>query len=197
MITEQQKNALTPGDIVLIRGTFNRLDEEGDLEISHSYTPHTGAAIATTSSYADRTCVELPPRPPSTRRFKKGDLVRLVEWNGRSIDTFDESTMWASYGKKDATFVVTEDEIDGRVEAEDPQEARMWVVVHPCHLELVTPAEDRAPWRIGELKDSFFVGHDGTMAAKFKKDGHPDARAAAIAERDRLNASYIAAIMQH
>lgn len=58
--------------------------------------------------------------------------------------------------------------------------------------ELVTPVEELALYSVGETTDYFLVeDKDGKEISCFWKDSHPNPQAAAVAERDRMNAEVL------
>lgn len=136
---------------------------------------------------------ETYPKHDPCRKFRKGDKVRVVRWNGRDI---------ARVGQ--IGYVVA-DEYNSRVELAIDG----WTkdVFYPaCHLELVTPVEELEPYyvstnidcstctifkRVGEKKfvhsAYYFVNGRGCSNAIL---GINEANAAAEAECARLNAEY-------
>lgn len=126
------------------------------------------------------------PKYDPSRKFRKGDKVRVVEWNGRDI---------ARVGQ--IGYVVS-DEYNSRVELSIDG----WTkdVYYPaCHLELVTPVEELEPYimlgnapsnsievrnkRTNKVEATFYFGKD--HAYTFEQ-----ASTRAEAERDRLNKAY-------
>ena len=123
------------------------------------------------------------PKYDPCRLFKKGDKVRVVEWNGRDI---------ARVGQ--IGYVVS-DEHNSRVELSIDG----WTkdVFYPaCHLELVTPVEELEPYRVetggynrfrikkGNLEYSYFPFGEHCVLSM------DEAKAAAEAECARLNDEY-------
>lgn len=149
--------------------------------------------ITTTSDSACATIFfkeELPAFSPVTpapkydpcRKFRKGDKVRVVEWNGREIARIGMigEVVANEYNSK------VELSIDG------------WTkdVYYPsCHLELVTPVEELEPYYVEEEGHSWCVRKPEpsdlySTLAWFSKKRHPQAKQAAEAECKRLNAEY-------
>lgn len=126
------------------------------------------------------------PKHDPTRLFKKGDEVRVVAWNGRDIARIGQ------IGR------VVSNEHNSRVElAIDGWTSSVYYPA--CHLELVTPVEELYMVHsiVGDNgKTAFFAVRKGdvTVAAFFcdtpRAFIEEQARAAAEAERDRLNAEY-------
>lgn len=61
---------------------------------------------------------------------------------------------------------------------------------HPENVIISPPAPKREPYRVNEYEDFFDVGDDKVELCVYWKDTHPNAKAAAEAERDRLNAEH-------
>lgn len=125
------------------------------------------------------------------RKFKKGDKVRVVEWQGRHIARVGQM----GYVVADEKNCIVELAIDG------------WTkdIFYPtCHLELVTPVEELNPYIVKEIREdngeffeivSYEVRKDGrTVAEFFCNDTNAltrkQAKEGAEAECDRLNAEW-------
>lgn len=134
---------------------------------------------------------ETAPKYDSNRKFRKGDKVRLREYNGRKPYDFWHKQVIKNYGAELDT--VLEDELDsGNVDIfQDAPIDELTVRVHSCHLELVTPVEELEPYSVSENLHGWIVFKDtpGNVVANFNNT-HPNAKAAAEAERDRLNAEW-------
>jgi hypothetical protein len=66
-----------------------------------------------------------------------------------------------------------------------------YVFVPACHLELITPVEEMEPYIVVDAHTHWDVADKNMKAvAIYSKGNHPQAKAAAEAERDRLNAEY-------
>lgn len=123
------------------------------------------------------------------RRFKKGDIVRMIERMGRMECTAPVDEFFQT-----RPLTVIEDErIDTnlvKVESEDGR-TRLF---HWWYLELVTPVEELEPYFVMELKGAYGVYNTRfqpeTEACHFFTDMHPHAKESAEAERDRLNAEH-------
>ena len=133
------------------------------------------------------------PKHDPCRLFRKGDIVRLKEWNGRC------PALPEDWKRNDGLFKVHEDEkFNSSVEI--TRESSKNVYIAPiCFLELVTPVEELKPYRIGKSDYNGFVNIEkkGKIIAMipYGKELHEhktekEALAAAEAERDRLNAEY-------
>lgn len=132
------------------------------------------------------------PKYAPCRKFKKGDIVRLKAYNGRKPYDFWHKQTIEHFGAKLDT--VLEDELEsGNVDIfQDAPIDELTVRVHASHLELVTPVEELERYYI-ELDSTGFAIIDRQnvgYVAHFKAVQHPNAKAAAEAERDRLNAEY-------
>ena len=126
---------------------------------------------------------ETYPKYDPCRPFKAGDIVTPKERNGR--------VPWA----KDTKLTVISDERDSgvTVRCDDTGEERLMCVLF---LELVTPVEELEPYRVetggynrfrikkGNLEYSYFPFGEHCVLSM------DEAKAAAEAERDRLNAEY-------
>ena len=133
-----------------------------------------------------------PPKYDPCRKFRKGDIVRLREYNGRKPYDYWHKQVIKNFGAKLDT--VLEDEKDsGNVDIfQDAPIDELTVRVNSCHLELVTPVEELEPYEVTESSDYYGVDKDDleVEAAIFWKKSHPNAKAAAEAECARLNEEY-------
>ena len=137
--------------------------------------------------------LSLPPTPPKhdpCRLFKKGDMVQVVERNGRTLTCFPVGRI-----KVGDIVTVAENETGDvfiKVLTEDGHEMMApWFM-----LELVTPVEEQEPYIAYENLHVCAVMHrdekDGKFIAVFfiSHYGKTIARERAEAERDRLNAEW-------
>ena len=134
---------------------------------------------------------ETAPKYDPSRKFRTGDLVRLKAYNGRKPYDFWHKQTIEHFGAKLDTVLA--DELDsGNVDIfQDAPIDELTVRVHASHLELVTPVEEMEPYSVSENLHGWVVFKDtpGNVIANFNNT-HPHAKAAAEAERDRLNAEY-------
>ena len=180
---------LKRGDALLIHGTFRRIFSDGNIGIDVKETNIHTDQPQDNLIYVSPTCVSIPSEPPTLvgsqpkydpcRLFRKGDKVRVVEWNGRDI---------ARVGQ--IGYVVS-DEYNSRVELSIDG----WTkdVFYPaCHLELVTPVEELEPFRVEENCGVWRVLNkkSNLIASAYNESGHPHAKESAEAERDRLNTEH-------
>ena len=133
------------------------------------------------------------------RKFKKGDKVRIVVWNGRTCMRDGQ-----------VGFVVRDEEPSGMVElAIDGW--KNGVFVHACKLELISTLEEREPYYVVQntsensfdicrmhsdcpvVRQSFYyaVGeHEGEESVCNAELTEVEAKAAAVEECERLNEAY-------
>lgn len=188
-------NDLKQGQSYIIHAEYDGKDCDGDYVFIAEPTArrlflHTAAVQA---------CVFLPSEPPTLvgsqpkydprRRFRKGDRVRVITWNGRS--PFD--TIHGLKINPGEVHIVLDDEYERNevyigMSAADEEQS----VIHACNLELVTPIEELEPYEVTESTDYFAVENrsKGDEAATFWKEWHPNPKEAAEAECARLNAEH-------
>lgn len=124
---------------------------------------------------------ETYPKYDPNRLFREGDKVKVVKNKGR----IGSSTL--PVGTR-ATVVKDEDECDWVfLKADDCDKLD---TIDPAYLKLVTPVEEVKPYSVGESTDYFSVDKDDEELSLYWKDKHPNAKAAAEAECDRLNAEW-------
>ena len=141
---------------------------------------------------------ETAPKYDPNRKFRKGDKVRVVAWNGRRPITLDRDFAEGDRHPFSPECVVIEDEdasLLGTVKIQAVDGAQTGRMI-ACFLELVTPVEARVSFRVGDFpvdgewsvwKDSFGKTE---IISSYKIATHPHAKESAEAERDRLNAEY-------
>jgi hypothetical protein len=137
------------------------------------------------------------PKYDPCRKFREGDIVRLIEWNGRKLWD-DIKHLHRIYNEK-GTFTVHDDEQGNDVVIVPDAYTENVYCACPACLELVTPVEELEPYSIGKSDYNGFVNIEkkGKIIAMipYGKELHEhkteeEALAAAEAERDRLNAEY-------
>lgn len=126
---------------------------------------------------------ETAPKYDPTRLFRKGDKVKAVLRHGRIPN---------DGVPKDVILEVIADERDGIVKVLHKMGVILEIFnVYALYLELVTPVEELEPYSVSENIHGWVVFKDtpGNVVANFNNT-HPNAKAAAEAERDRLNAEW-------
>lgn len=166
------------------------------------YAPGEALAFSPISTENGIKNTEPAPKYDPCRKFRKGDKVRLIEWNGRK--PFD--TLHGLKLNPGEVHIVLDDEYERNevyigMSAADEEQS----VVHACNLELITPVEDVEPYIVEKSNDGstivftvkkrdcsqgldfrFCPGWGGNI---FFSENH--CRKHAEAERARLNAEYI------
>ena len=142
----------------------------------------TGDHIPLRNSDLECICPQTTPKYDPTRLLKKGDRVQVKRRNGRCNGKAGEYL-------REAFCEVAEDE--------EPNElVRVYhnsseYKLDPAYLELITPVEEQEPYSVSEATVQYLVKEDNKkVVAQFCKLYHPHAKAAAEAERDRLNAEW-------
>ena len=181
------KNTMNPkelkqGQSYLILANF----DEKDLDDDYVFIAEPTKRALFLNANAVQACVSLPSDPPTSfgpyRRFRKGDRVRVVAWQGRSPGCS------ALLGKI-TTVLRDEYEFGVRIQI---GEGESYCTPEACFLELITPVEELEPYEVTESTDYFAVENSaaGDEVATFWKDLHPSPKEAAEIERDRLNAEH-------
>ena len=127
---------------------------------------------------------EPAPKYDPCRKFRKGDKVRVVEWNGRK--DCRNGMVATVLSNEQGCFVDIECMI---------KEVKAELTYPACQLELVTPVEEIEPYKVWDTTFSFNVGAEDSKAVfyygadmstcPYTKE---QAAAAAEAECERLNA---------
>lgn len=184
---KEQINELKPGDEVLIRGTFEKIKENGDFQVSYLLTTFSGKFyMYRTAVHPSAVIIKSPPKHDLYRLFKEGDRAQVVGRNGRNVTCFPVGRI-----KVGDIVTVAENESGDvfiKVFTEDGREMMVpWFM-----LELITPAEELEPYEVKDFIETIQVRKRKTSItlATFDKESHPNAKAAAEAERDRLNSEY-------
>ena len=125
------------------------------------------------------------PKYAPCRKFRKGDIVEPCQVKGRWM-----SDTWAE--RSGIHYTVTEDEDEyGIITIVKDPDCNLPSIASAVFFKLVTPVEELEPYSVGESTDYFSVdAKDGNEISCYWKDSHPNAKAGAEAERDRLNAEY-------
>lgn len=182
MKSEELKQ-LKPGDEIFIRARYKKTYADGDISFLHSNS-NVYDEVIEMESFTHPSNVILPSdlQPASKydpcRLFKKGDSVRVVEWNGR------QSLRVGRVG-----FVVKNEDASSMVEL-SIDGWKNGIFYHACHLELVTPVEELEPYKIQDTRYEYMIHRHLAIIATFLKEEHPRAKEAAEAECARLNEEY-------
>jgi len=122
-----------------------------------------------------------PPKHDPCRPFKKGDKVRYEPKLGR----------YEPHITNGSICTVLSDERNGRVQIEYCDDESVYSATIPFFfLELVTPVEELEPYELVETTDYWSVEKENEELCLFWKKHHPNAKEAAEAECDRLNAEW-------
>lgn len=164
MLTKEQLKILKKGDPIVINGTVNKINEDG-----HILATCGGSAVWIDNSYyvsfasEHGTSVPTPKHDP-TRLFKRGDIVRYVERDGRSY--VDAPPVGAT-----CRVIVGEDSV-GMVSVEFKFSKNEEPAIHDVpfyHLELITPVEELEPYSIDPANTNVLFKH-GKKFASFEDD---------------------------
>lgn len=145
---------------------------------------------------------EAYPKYDPNREFKAGDIVSPRFWCMRPPTAYYISDVSGHFMPDDGAYEVEKDELpDSTVLVKYKGEI---ISMQACHLELTTPVEELEPYFVGESENSYdlFRKTSGCnqLRASFWWKHNPtpelielskaNAKAAAEAERDRLNAEW-------
>ena len=193
MLTQEQIKNLKPGAPIVINTTFSRVDADGDIRFNApsnnggNYEP-----------FIDPDCVSLPSEQPKhdpARLFREGDKVRYCERDGRKLFRLQDG----------AIYEVKSDEGDaGTVEIWLCKEVSRYGSYPYNVFELVTPVEELEPFYVDYItQDDDDLDDNPRWCVKYRKyddivsvfyrngfEPQEKTRAAAEAERDRLNAEW-------
>ncbi len=135
---------------------------------------------------------ENSPKYDPNRLFREGDEVRVIEKDGRTVHDPLNGGIWR-VARNERTGGAHEMSVLVNLIYEDEK------IAHQIHvpfyfLELVTPVEELEPYSVRE-SDAFDIVRDGkiVMTIPFTEDDYytfEQAKAAAEADRDRLNAEW-------
>lgn len=184
-MTEDELTGLTMGDNVYVRAEVFYVDKSGR-ECRVSIHDESGYPNIFYVKAEDVYSAQAPVEDVACRLFRKGDKVQPR--SGKTV-------LACEYG------FVTFHELAGQYEVnEDEARGTVTLIVngHACFvsafaLELVTPVEEMKPYYVEEQDSCYVVGKlqeapEMEYVAGFSKNRHPNAKAAAEAECDRLNA---------
>jgi hypothetical protein len=127
------------------------------------------------------------PKYDPNRKFRKKDKVRVIRRDGRIGST--------SIKVGDTAIVEEAEDDDNIVVLRNPSpKGQPFICIHSLFLELITPVEELEPYCVEEETLCWLVLNERirgkAIVCEFIKKFHPNAKAAAEAERDRLNAEY-------
>ena len=188
---KEQINELKPGDEVLIRCRFEKIKENGDFSLSYLLTTvHGKLYMYKAAVHPSAVIIKSPTKHDPCRFFRKGDRVRIKrEVNGRKLNH-----VFVNFGY-DQTYTVAQDE-----EQKEHQSGRVKLINETgfiftgsfYELELVTPVEELEPYSVKDDGGFYYIEKQDELHAlcTFNKTSHPNAKAAAEAECDRLNAEH-------
>lgn len=199
-LTEAQLYNLAVGDEVIVHGKCEDVYGNEDIRVNTYWTvsgEKREQSFLVHSSY-----VSLPPEKPKydpCRLFRKGDIVRLTEWNGRC------PALPEDWKFDNGLFKVHVDEKFSSAVAITRENSKDIYLAPICFLELVTPIEELEPYSIEE--ETAFAGDEtygiihiyynhncGRDKVRTFYENGPESwdytKAAAEAECDRLNADH-------
>ena len=176
-LTEEQIKNLKPGDPLVIHCTFVKEDGDGDIWMESGDMEF----------WLNPSRFSLPleqPKHDPCRPFREGDVVRFRKVNGNNARCryngveIEEGSLGKIVRDGSRNCFWVEFDIN-----------REWCL-DAAYFELVTPVEELEPYSVGESSHTWYVYKDDDVVAAFNKEKYPNAKAAAEAERDRLNAEY-------
>ena len=191
-LTQEQIKNLKPGDVVNIWGLVNLPLRDGNILVELRY--EFDNRILPAYKQISTEFISIPGEPEEKpkydpcRLFRKGDIVRLKEWNGRC------PALPEDWKFDNGLFKVHEDEkFNSSVEI--TRENSKTVYIAPiCFVELVTPVEELEPYNVHETEYLFrvmqVVEGGEQIVSEYRKSTHPHAKEAAEAECTRLNAEW-------
>ena len=185
------------GETYLLPITVTAIEKSGWIESTtcnnYEYR-HTPSEVKTLRQNTTKN-TETAPKYDPCRKFKKGDVVRIVERHKRYQPNIPVDELWKGL----CTVAEDEDFCNNlvKVRSEDGREK----LSHWWYLELVTPAEELEPYSVKlrqeiTVDDTYpycaVVDYDGNEAARFYCEQYEagKAKVAAEAECARLNAEY-------
>ena len=214
MITDEEIKNLKPGDPLIVHGKFKRIYDDGDLGIEVDVTDAFSDDVIKDIQYAHPSCVSLPsvkpiemfhitkipetyPKYDPCRLFRKGDKVRVVEKDGRTVHDPLNGGLW-EVSRNERSGGACETSVLVHLFYEDEKIA--WQISVPfCFLELVTPVEELEPYRVvrPENYQCIRIMKEKRIHSSIPFDEEEcvcrtleEAKAAAEAECARLNAEY-------
>lgn len=148
-LTKEQIKNLKPGDPLIIHGTFEKM-VEGYTRVKFPVTLYDSTDNSYTKHIHPSAVAVVEPTYDTKRLFKKRDIVRVVERDGRlpsSVGLIEPGHIYTVYA----------DEDDGEVILDIGLGTEGGEAVEWYYLELITPVEDNLPYYIEEKDIEFQV----------------------------------------
>lgn len=196
----EQLEEIKENDEFWVRVRIDRIDDigiwfrfvfpNGQADIAHDYVTSRRHVFANKAAPLNRDVC---------RKFKKGDMVRVVVWNGRTCLRDGQ-----------VGFVVRDEEASGLVELSIDGWSN-GVFIHACKLELISTLEEREPYYVVQntsensfdicrmyygvpaVRQSFFYAegeHEGEESVCNAELTEIEAKKEATEACERLNAEY-------
>ncbi|MBR5887978.1 MAG: hypothetical protein IKZ07_07210 [Akkermansia sp.] len=188
MLTQEQIKKLKTDDKLLVHGKFVKAHDNGSILVSlfikvweasiNELIFFHPSSLSLPSEHG--TLVPIPKYDP-TRLFKKGDKVRVVEWNGRKVHDPINGAVW-TVNRNERDGGIAHESILVSLFYEDDKEGHI-IDIPPCFLELVTPVEELEPYSIDKANTNVLFKY-GLKFATFEDDDEAQELC------DRLNAEY-------
>ena len=199
MITEEQIKNLKPGDPIVIRTTFMRVDGDGDIRFKAQSNNGNCYELFISTDYVSLSTdsqSSIVNKYDPCRLFKKGDRAQVVERHGRTMTCLPAGRI------KVGDIVTVAENESGDVFINVITEDGHKMMVPWFMMELITPVEELEPYfmyeskeeesfdimkRVGKLyltRNCIYYKSDINDLAELTRE---QAKAAAEAERDRLN----------
>lgn len=146
-MTNEEAKQLKKGDKILIEAEVEFVYIDGDIKFSCKHTDCKGGIITRAYAVNPKNVTLMPEKPKydPCRLFRKGDKVRVVEWNGHRYLYYDHSTELTTGCICEVNEDEKSEQEEGWVSVDYQGQIRY---VPPCFLELVTPVEELAPYSV-------------------------------------------------
>lgn len=143
---------------------------------------------------------EPAPKYDPCRLFRKGDKVKIVNWNGREPHALNDDGYCVELAGKELEFPADLRTLTYEIRDDEREDDSMLIltlkgyrniIIYPCFVELVTPVEEIDPYEVRRV-DCYWsvIDKNGVEMSRYWLDLHPHAKEAAEAECARLNAEY-------
>jgi hypothetical protein len=177
------------GETYLLPVTATSIEKHGWLDVATTadYGYHLAPSEVRTLLQNSTKNTENVPKYDPCREYKEGDVVRYKPCNGREHKSFTDDEFFCD---GNLTVIAAEDSTSHNVMVMS-QDGRTKIVEF-CYLELITPVEEMEPYSVREYDEVYEVQKGLVTYSVFYKVkyGENAAKAAAEAERDRLNSEY-------